>query len=193
MKKDNQQIEEEELIKKYLDGDNRAFGPLYYRYRGLFFHFIHKQHPKLPMDDKEDLAIEFLGSMSSRLHMYDKEKSLFRTWMTNCITNFLHQYRSRKWVEKNKITSSISKKNEEGDSWEDSIVSDENPLHSVSYRNIIRLIKKKLEGEDWRIFELHFLQGYTQLETGEKLGLREDTMWYRIKKIRKKLDGIQNL
>ena len=55
------------------------------------------------------------------------------------------------------------------------------------------MIKKKLEGEDWRIFELHFLQGYTQLETGEKLGLREDTMWYRVKKIRKKLDGIQNL
>lgn len=193
MEKDKQQIEEEELIEKYLTGDNRAFGPLYYRYRNLFFYFIHKQHPKLSMDDKEDLAIEFLGSISGKLHMYDKEKSLFRTWMTQCIINFLIQYRNTKWVQKNKITASISNKNEKGYSWEDSISSNENPLDRVSYRNIIRLIKKKLEGEDWKIFELHFLQGYTQLETGKKLGLREDTMWYRIKKIRKKLDGIQNL
>jgi len=189
----NQQEEEEELLKRYLEGDNRAFGPLYYRYRNLFFYYINKQYPTLPGHEKEDLAIEFLTRMSTKLHKYDKEKSLFRTWMSSCILNFLGEYRGRKWSEKNKKTISISNKTENGSTWEDHFSSDDDPLHNVNYLNIIKLIKERLCGEDWKIFELHFLQGYSQLETGEKLGLRKDTMWYKIKKIRNKLDGIQNI
>ena len=73
------------------------------------------------------------------------------------------------------------------------ITTDEDILKTVSYLNIIKLIKDRLCDDDWKIFELHFLQGYNQSETGNMLGLREDTMWFRIKRIRKRLDGIQNL
>jgi len=189
----NQQEEEEVLLKRYLEGDNRAFGPLYYRYRNLFFYYINKQHPTLPMHEKEDLSIEFLGRISGQLHKYDKEKSLFRTWMSKCITNFLNDYRNKKSTKERKITTSLSNSNENGENYELPITSNENPLQNVSYLNIIKLIRNKLGDQDWKIFELHFLQGYNQKETGKKLGLREDTMWSRIKLLRKKLDGIQNL
>lgn len=190
---DNQQKEEEELLEKYLSGDNRAFGPLYYRYRDIFFYHLNKQHPYLSQEDKEDLAIDFLGRISSRLVKYDKQKSLFRTWMTTCILNHLHEYRNKRWTEKTKLTHSLSKTNMVGETYEVSITSNDNPIDGISYMNIIKLIKQRLGEDDWKIFELHFIQGYNQLEVGKKLGLRECTMWYRIKRIRKKLDGINNI
>ena len=113
--------------------------------------------------------------------------------MTNCILNHLSEYRNKKSTREKYITDYISKENRENEIYDISIVSDHNPLEKVSYLNIIKLIKGKLGDQDWKIFELHFLQGYNQLETGKKLGLREDTMWSRIKLIRKRLDGIQDL
>ena len=190
---DTRQKEEEELLHRYLNGDNRAFGPLYYKYRSLMFYHIHKQLPRLSNEDKEDLAVDFLALISTKLHMYDKEKSLFRTWMTNCMLNHLSEYRNKKSTRQQKITHSLTSNNSDGDSYDLHIVSDEDPLKAVSYLNIIKLIKDRLCDEDWKIFELHFLQGYNQEETGARLGLREDTMWFRIKRLRKRLDGIQDL
>lgn len=190
---DARQKEEEELLHRYLNGDNRAFGPLYYKYRSLMFYYIHKQLPYLSNEDKEDLAVDFLALISTKLHMYDKEKSLFRTWMTNCMLNHLSEYRNKKSTRQQKITHSLTSSNSDGDYYDLPIVSDEDPLQAVSYLNIIKLIKDKLCDEDWMIFELHFLQGYNQEETGARLGLREDTMWFRIKRLRKRLDGIQDL
>ena len=190
---DKQQLEEEDLLHRYLNGDNRAFGPLYYRYRSIFLYHINKQLPKSTKEDREDLAIEFLSYISTKLHLYDNEKSLFRTWMNNCMLNYLSEYRNKKSTRNRKITDSITTNNSDGDTYDIPVLSDDDPLKTVSYLNIIKLIKDKLCEEDWKIFELHFLQGYNQFETGERLNLREDTMWFRIKRIRKRLDGIQDL
>jgi RNA polymerase sigma factor (sigma-70 family) len=192
-KNDKQQLEEEDLLHRYLNGDNRAFGPLYYRYRSIFLYHINKQLPKSTKEDREDLAIEFLSFISTKLHLYDNEKSLFRTWMNNCMLNYLSEYRNKKSTRNRKITDSITANNSDGDTYDIPVLSDDDPLKTVSYLNIIKLIKDKLCEEDWKIFELHFLQGYNQFETGERLNLREDTMWFRIKRIRKRLDGIQDL
>ena len=193
MEKDKRQEEEEALLDRYLNGDNTAFGPLYYRYRGLFLHHLNKQLNHLYKEDKEDLAIDFLGKISSKLNTYDKEKSLFRTWITKCILNYLNEYKNKKSTKEQKITDPIITNNSDDEYYETYITSDEDTLNTVSYLNIIKLIKDRLCDDDWKIFELHFLQGYNQLETGNILNLREDTMWFRIKRIRKKLDGIQNL
>ena len=56
--KDKQQEEEEELLDRYLNGDNTAFGPLYYRYRTLFLYHLNKQLNTISKEDKEDLAID---------------------------------------------------------------------------------------------------------------------------------------
>ena len=53
---DIRQIEEEKLLKRYLSGDNTAFGPLYERYKSIYFYHVNKQLPFLPMEEKEDLS-----------------------------------------------------------------------------------------------------------------------------------------
>ena len=145
MEIDRQQEEEERLLNSYLGGDNTSFGPLYERYRRLFFYHVNRQLPFLPMEDKEDLAIDFLGRISSRLVKYDKQKSLFRTWMTTCILNHLHEYRNKRWTEKTKLTHSLSKTNMVGETYEVSITSNDNPIDGISYMNIIKLIKQRLD------------------------------------------------
>ena len=190
---DIQQEEEENLLERYLNVDNRAFGTLYYRYRTVFLYHVNKKLSYLDKEDKEDLAMDFLGKISSKLHTYDKEKSLFRTWINNCILNYLIEYRNKKSTREKRITDPIITNNSDDESYEMTITADEDILKTVSYLNIIKLIKDRLCDDDWKIFELHFLQGYNQSETGNMLGLREDTMWFRIKRIRKRLDGIQNL
>lgn len=190
---DKRQKEEEILLDRYLNGDNTAFGPLYYRYRGLVLFYLNKRLSYLNTEDKEDLAIDFLGRISSKLNLYDKEKSLFRTWMASCIVNFIMEYKNKKSTREQKITDSITRDNSDDEYYDISIISDDDASKTVSYLNIIKLIKERLCDNDWKIFELHFLQGYNQAETGERLGLREDTMWFRIKRIRHRLDGIQNL
>lgn len=190
---DEQQKEEEILLERYLNGDNTAFGPLYYRYRGLVLYYLNKRLSYLSIEDKEDLAIDFLGRISSKLNLYDKEKSLFRTWITNCILHFIIEYKNKKSTKEKRITDSITTNNSDNEYYDVIIISDDDTLKNVSYLNIIKLIKERLCDDDWKIFELHFLQGYNQAETGERLGLREDTMWFRIKRIRKRLDGIQKL
>jgi RNA polymerase sigma factor (sigma-70 family) len=190
---DQQQQEEEILLQRYLNGDNTAFSPLYYRYRTIFLYHVNKQLSHLYKEDKEDLTIDFLGKISSKLHTYDNQKSLFRTWMTNCIINHLNEYKNKKSTKDKIITDPIITNNSDNESYDITITSDEDILKTISYLNIIKLIKDKLCDDDWKIFELHFIQGYNQMETGNLLKLREDTMWFRIKRIRKKLDGIQNL
>ena len=190
---DQQQQEEEILLERYLNGDNTAFSPLYYKYRTIFLYHLNKQLYHINKEDKEDLAIDFLGKISSKLYMYDKEKSLFRTWMTNCILNHLNEYRNKKSTKDKKNTDSIINNNSDDESYDITINSDEDTLKTVNYLNIIKLIKDRLCDDDWKIFELHFIQGYNQMETGNILNLREDTMWFKIKRIRKRLDGIQNL
>jgi RNA polymerase sigma factor (sigma-70 family) len=187
------QKEEEILLERYLNGDNTAFGPLYYRYRGLVLYHLNKRLSYLDNEDIEDLAIDFLGRISGKLRLYNKEKGLFRTWMTNCILNFIKEYKNKKSTKEKMITDSITTNNSDHEYYDISIISDDDTLKNVSYLNIIKLIKERLCDDDWKIFELHFLQGYNQAETGERLGLREDTMWFRIKRIRRRLDGIQNL
>ena len=191
--KDEQQEEEENLLHRYLNGDNTAFGPLYYRYRTLFLYHVNKQLSYLYKEDKEDLAMDFLGRISSKLNLYDKEKSLFRTWINNCILNYIKEYKNKKSTRQKIITDPIITNNSDNESYEITITSDDDVLKTISYINIIKLIKDRLCDDDWKIFELHFIQGYNQMETGNMLNLREDTMWFRIKRIRKKLDGIQNL
>ena len=106
----------------------------------------------------------------------------------NEIVNFI-----KKSTKEKRITDSITTNNSDDEYYDVTIISDDDTLKTVSYLNIIKLIKERLCDDDWKIFELHFLQGYNQAETGNILKLREDTMWFRIKRIRKKLDGIQNL
>ena len=179
--------EEKELIQKYLDGDGTAFGPLYHKYKAIFYWMARKWYPSLIHEDLEDMSLEFLGRISQKLHLYDPNRAQVNTWMTRCIRYYLIEWGNRKSTRERGIEiPGLLQKSREGD-YELDIPTDHDMIGDISYRNILRSIYQTLGPEDTRIFELHYLQGHSQARTGKILGLDPNTMWYRIKKIRKQL------
>ena len=98
----NSSEEEKELVKKYLNGDTRAFTPLFKRYKPIFFTNVIKWYGNNNYNNEEieDMAMEFLGRISSKLHLYDSEKSIFGTWITNSMRNFIIECHKRKGRQK---------------------------------------------------------------------------------------------
>jgi len=178
--------EEKALVKRYLDGESECFAPLYHKYKGVFYWTLKKWYPKMPHHEKEDLSLEFLGRISQKLHLYNPDKSQVATWMTMCIKNFLVSY-SRRPSTRERWRETDMEIHHNGIIIDADVGYHDNILEDISYRNILRLIYERLGPEETRIFELHFLQGHTQVRTGKILGLSRETMWYRVQKIRKRL------
>jgi len=188
--------EDKELVKKYLEGDTSAFTPLFHKYKNIFFHnavrwFSYKEI------EIEDMAMEFLGRISSKIHMYDPEKSLFSTWITNSMKNFMIEYHGRKKNKPHKGLSieDLGYTDKDGNKVLDSI-RDEHTLNEVerlSYRKLIKEMINSLSKEDAKIFQEHFINGNSQYDTADILGLPRNTMWYRVKKIKKHLQKYKNL
>jgi RNA polymerase sigma factor (sigma-70 family) len=179
--------DEKQLVKQYVQGQSECFGPLYHKYKGIFYWTLKKWYPNMPHHEKEDLSLEFLGHISQKLDLYDPDKSQVNTWMTMCIRNFLTGYSRRastrdRWRE---VDMEIHHNGSIIDA--DVAYQQADALDDISYRSVLRQIYQTLGPEDTRIFELHFLQGHSQVRTGKILGLERATMWYRIQKIRKNL------
>ena len=96
------QAEEEALVEKYLNGNTKSFGPLFQKYQIIFYKNIKKWYGSAYEDTEEinDMAIDFLGKISKKLHLYDKEKAQFNTWMSNSMRNFIMEYWNTKKLQK---------------------------------------------------------------------------------------------
>jgi len=177
--------EDKELVQQYLDGDTRAFNPLFYKYKKIFFYNIYKwcagQYDK---DTVEDMAMEFLGKISTKLHLYDPEKAMFSTWITNSMRNFSMEYANRKNGKPVKNSRNI-------DDVVYNVPSEPSIFEKLCQRGLIKRMISILGSEDAKIFNEVFVNGLSQMDTAKKLNLPTNTMWYRVKKIREKLSHFQ--
>lgn len=174
--------EDKELVKQYLDGDTRAFNPLFYKYKKIFFYNIYKWCAgQYDRETVEDMAMEFLGKISSKIHLYNPEKALFSTWMTTSMKNFSIEYSKRKGGKPIKNSMNI-------DDIKFNVPSEPSSFETLSHKGLVKRMLSMLGSEDTKIFNEVFVNGLSQTEAAEKLGLPTNTMWYRIKKIREKLE-----
>lgn len=180
--------DEKELVKKYLNGDTRAFTTLFKTYKPIFFTNAIKWYGNNNYNNEEieDMAMEFLGRISSKLHLYDPEKSIFGTWITNSMKNFMiecHRKRTRqKRIPSNKKISF------------DEIITE--PSINETYKNIeikthrklIKMMVESLGSDDTRIFNEIFLKGRTKSEVAKEMGIIYSTLEYRIKRVKRRLE-----
>ena len=129
--------------------------------------------------------------------MYDPEKALFSTWITNSMRYYMIEYHGRK---KNKLYDALSIEDlghtdKDGNRKFDTIV-DDSTLQDVerfSHRKLIKEMISSLGKEDARIFQEHFINAHSQFDTADILGLPRNTMWYRVKKIKEHLQKYKDL
>lgn len=172
-----------ELVKKYLNGDSNAFTPLFNKYKPIFFSNVMKwYYSKYDVEEVQDMAMEFLGRISSKLHLYDSEKSTVSTWITNSMKNFMIEYWKRK---KGKPIKGVS--------FEDipEPAANENIYKGIELKFYRKLIKKMIESlgsEDTRIFNEVFLKGRNQTDVAKELNIKRSTFEYRVKRVKKRLE-----
>ena len=184
----NSSEEEKELVKKYLNGDTRAFTPLFKRYKPIFFTNVIKWYGNNNYNNEEieDMAMEFLGRISSKLHLYDSEKSIFGTWITNSMKNFMIEYHRRKGRQK-RIPNQKKISFDEVIT-EPSINEIYKNIEIKSYRKLIKMMVESLGSDDTRIFNEIFLKGRTQSEVAREMGIGSSTLEYRVKRVKRRLE-----
>lgn len=184
----NSSEEEKELVKKYLNGDTRAFTPLFKRYKPIFFTNVIKWYGNNNYNNEEieDMAMEFLGRISSKLHLYDSEKSIFGTWITNSMRNFIIECHKRKGRQK-RIPNQKKISFDEVIT-EPSINEIYKNIEIKSYRKLIKMMVESLGSDDTRIFNEIFLKGRTQSEVAREMGIGYSTLEYRVKRVKRRLE-----
>tara|TARA_R110002020_G_scaffold138469_2_gene308500 strand:+ start:3093 stop:3686 length:594 start_codon:yes stop_codon:yes gene_type:complete len=184
----NSSEEEKELVKKYLNGDTRAFTPLFKRYKPIFFTNVIKWYGNNNYNNEEieDMAMEFLGRISSKLYLYDSKKSIFGTWITNSMRNFMIEYHKRKGRQK-RIPNQKKISFDEVIT-EPSVNEIYKNIEIKSYRKLIKMMVESLGSDDTRIFNEIFLKGRTQSEVAREMGIGASTLEYRVKRVKRRLE-----
>ena len=176
--------EEKKLVVETLKGKPKAFTPLFHKYKAIFFHNVKKQYPDYyGMDEIQDMAMEFLGRISTKLDLYNPEKAQFSTWITNSMKNFTIEYYHRKKGKPIK-----------GKPFEDLqrvLIASESTskyMERKGYQKLIKIMKDSLGEEDTHIFEELFVKGRARKELAKELGLNRTTFDYRMNRLKKRLD-----
>jgi RNA polymerase sigma factor (sigma-70 family) len=180
--------DEKELVKKYLNGDTRAFTTLFKTYKPIFFTNAIKWYGNNNYNNEEieDMAMEFLGRISSKLHLYDPEKSIFGTWITNSMKNFMIECQRKR--TRQKIIPSNKKISFDEIITEPSINETYKNIEIKTYRKLIKMMVESLGSDDTRIFNEIFLKGRTKSEVAKEMGIIYSTLEYRIKRVKRRLE-----
>ena len=181
------QEEEIGLVKNYLEGDTQSFGPLFQKYQMIFYTKIKEWYGSAYKDPEEvnDMAIEFLGKISKKLHMYDSEKAQFNTWMTKSMRYFIMEYWNKKQRQKRiKQTESLDRHHSMADPSADI----DKQMELKGHRKLIREMLESLGPEDTRMFNEVLVKGESMAETARKMGVKYSTFEYRFKRLKRRLE-----
>ena len=178
---DSNQTRDNDLIKKTLDGDRKAFADLVKAYQGrvfaLVFHMCHDRH------EAEDLTQETFLRAYKGLKRFGF-RSEFYTWIyriaVNVSLNHLRQAKKRKAVPQEALPKKIM---------EDQKASS-NPAKQAEARELYEHLVEGIEelSPDLRAaLVLAVFQGLTHKQAGEILGVAEGTVSWRINEARQQL------
>lgn len=77
-------LEDQELVKQALDGEEKAFSHLFLKYRDAIYYMLLKMVKN--KTDAEDLTFEAFGKAFTNLHVYSPDYA-FSTWLYRIATN----------------------------------------------------------------------------------------------------------
>jgi len=176
--------DDNELIRKYLDGDSLAFEALVERYLQRVYNFS-LRIVKNP-DDASDLTQETFILVLRKLHTFRGE-SKFSTWLYSVASNVCRDSLRRR---KPLLSLSESPFLEETVAAQNRAFSDDSPEDSVERKEIRAEVKKCIAGlplEYRLVIVLHDIQGLSYNEIAEALKISIGTVKSRLSRGRMRL------
>lgn len=160
-----------ELVKRAVDGDQKAFAELMERYRDAIFFMLLKMVNN--RDDADDLTIEAFGKAFNRIKQYQPSYA-FSTWLfkiasNNCI-DFLRKEKKKKMVS---LDNSIS--GEDGDEMtfevRDNEPDPEETFMKGQKAETMREVVEKLKPRYRDLVVLRYFKEYSYEEIADELDL----------------------
>jgi RNA polymerase sigma factor (sigma-70 family) len=187
--------EEKVLVKSILEGNSKDFEPLFHKYKGIFFSNLMKWYPNYYSEQEGlDMSMEFLGMIFTKLYKYNPKKSVFGTWITNCMRNFMighYRKHNKKSAIKCKSFEEMFIVDKEGKTSNFDIPVEENAIKFIEikrYGELIMEIMECLDPLEYIIVSELFFKGRSKKEVSKLVGLKRTTLDYRIKRMRKKIE-----
>lgn len=158
------------VVKKALDGDQKAYAELMGRYRdSVYFMLLKMINNK---DDADDLTIEAFGKAFNRLNQYTPNYA-FSTWLFKIASNNCIDFIRKRKLKMTSIDAPFD--NDEGDSLGFEIKSSDRNPEQEAIRDqkivLLREVVEKLKPRYRELVEMRYFQELSYEEISEKLDL----------------------
>jgi RNA polymerase sigma-70 factor (ECF subfamily) len=184
------ELEDAELVERYLEGNGRAFQVLADRYHDRLLNFIYRTIGD--RDRSEDLVQETFVRVYRHLHRYDPTKK-FSTWIYTIASN-LAKNELRNRSRNPMVLFQAIKKNWDADhrplQWEDSSYSPDDLYRKRHLREKVEEAVEQLPEHHRVVFVLREMEGKTYEEISEITGVTLGTVKSRLNRARNKFAQI---
>ncbi len=180
----DQQVADAQLVRRTLDGDDRAFEALVRRYKSLMILVAYRRSGS--ESESEDIAQEALYRAYCKLQTLD-DPARFKSWSMRITTNV-----ARDWLRRKKKTISL-----EDERFSEDMVAPAaargggDPVSNSEARRLISQAIEELPEPYQLPAVLRYMENLAYREIAQRMGLREDTLRKRIHRanqiLRKKL------
>lgn len=155
----NRSAENDQLVLALKQGDEQAFSELYDRYSAVIFGVLLRVVRK--QETAEDLLQEVFVKIWNNIGAYDSSQGSIYTWMVAIARNLaIDKTRSKAFRNENRTTAEIVSYKSYGTPVEIS-------TDTIGLKEKI----EQLKPEHRLIIDMLFLQGYTQQDAAEELGI----------------------
>jgi len=182
--KDLKECSDNELVIRYIDGEERAFGELSQRYHPRLVNFLTRRTGD--RERAEDMAQETFLRVFRHIHRFDTSKK-FSTWIYTIASNLgKNELRNR---SRNPLVlyQTLSKNKEAGDApleWEDPKYRPDDLYRKRHLEALVASVADRLPEHHRKVFLLREMQGKTYEEIAELTGTKVGTVKSRLNRAR---------
>lgn len=173
IKKEYDQMTDEQLVIGMAGGDQRAFDKLYARYSSALLSYFMRMLWR-DREKSEDFVHDFFTKLIHRPELFDTTRS-FKTWMYSVANNMCKNEYKKQEIRKNTSngldnTYSVS----------DSNKNTENEVHHTLFKEAYNYQVTQLEDKHREVFEMRHFDGLSIKEIAEALEISEGTIKSRL-------------
>ncbi|HDS31200.1 MAG TPA: sigma-70 family RNA polymerase sigma factor [Firmicutes bacterium] len=179
---DNTHLDERELIKRCLDGDEDAWGILYERFYNYIFHLVKGKNYRFTLEDTEDITHEVFMDLVKGLPNFQK-KSVLKTYIYTLTLNRVRQHH-RKYltIKRGGTAEKMSLEDVDIDLADPRSTDPEQEAIDSQELGLIRDGVRRLPQHLQDVIDLRYSKGFKYREIARELGIPEGSVGALIQK-----------
>lgn len=174
--RDYQELSDEQLIRRFQDGDMKAFDVIVGRYKEPLIHFVLQfVHDR---SDAEDIVQDTFVKVFRHKHLY-RQIATFSTWIHAVARNFARSEIRKKHRYRPQAISTLSNDSKNLDEWSSETVTDDTEEHR-NQKAVIRQVIQTLPEKYREVMLLREVENLPYEQIAKKTGIPMGTVKSRV-------------